>query len=170
MVNKTMCTAPWLLAALLGTSSALADPPFRDVLFDIPLNLTDLPAIISKVAVECEVTISNVVPVTSNDVLFRTGRAEVDVVGGAVNQTLQVLVTLPSITRLIAPGATPVSRYTCKLRGFLDEGLGWSDFSGLSGLNPGNSVLALRYPNPIQFPQSTQRSFISAPIPWPTSP
>ncbi|HEX5786617.1 MAG TPA: hypothetical protein VFY03_00445 [Woeseiaceae bacterium] len=117
-----------LLMTLLCPLGAVADPPFRDVLIDVPLDLSDLPNIISKVAVECELSISNVTPATSGTQLIRTGRTEVNVVNGSVMQTVQVLVTVPSITRLVDPTYLRDAEYVCNLRGFLEEGLGWHDF------------------------------------------
>ena len=113
----------------LGPLPALADPPFRDVVFEVPLNLTELPAIISKVAVDCEVKLSQVYP-TNNQYsqLIRTGTTELNVVGGTVSQTAQVLVTLPSIVRKDDPSSIPTSSYKCTLRAFLEEGLGWDGF------------------------------------------
>ena len=174
MTKKIRRGSLFLLAAFLGPLPALADPPFRDVLFEVPLALTDLPAIISKVAIQCDVKIRYVTPATNGSDLVRTGQTEANVVGGAVNQTMQVLVTIPSVTRVAAAGMAPISSYTCKLRAFLDEGLGWNDFVNLSARSgrstPLPSELELAYPNPISFPQAPQDALVSGPIQWPASP
>ena len=100
------------------------------MLIDVPLDLTALPNIISKVAVECELSIRNVKPASAGvyNQMVRTGRTEVNVVNGSVVQTVQVLVTVPSITRIADPQAPNPTSYGCKLLGFLDEGLGWHAF------------------------------------------
>lgn len=162
-----------LIAGYLGPLPALADPPFRDLLFEVPLNLAELPAIISKVAVECEVRIRYVYPTSQDHYLVRTGTAEANVVGGAVSQAVQVLVTLPSITRRDPPNATPTTSYTCKLRAFLDEGLGWHSFEPAP--DPG-TVRGYYQPSTLQLtpatggssqlPTTDRTGFIQ----WPASP
>lgn len=176
MTKKISRRSLLLVAGLLGPLPALADPPFRDVLFQLPLALTDLPAIISKVAVECEVTISEVLPQSGNGELIRTGRAEFNVVDGAVNQTAQVLVTVPSITRKETPVSNPVTSYTCTLLAFLEEGLGWNSFERPSTLSAGNtsapSVLNLTVATSAasQSSMPSRGHDLTGRVQWPTSP
>jgi hypothetical protein len=170
MTKKISHGLPLLLAGFLGPLPSLADPPFRDVVFEVPLNLTDLPAIISKVAVDCEVKIANVYPTNQGSYLVRTGTTELNVVGGAVSQTAQVLVTLPSIVRHLS-SSVPPGTYTCTLRAFLEEGLGWNSFvhPPTYSTNLPASVLELTTANSNVFSSQSQRNFIGS-IQWPASP
>ena len=163
-----------LLAGFLGSLPALADPPFRDVVFEVPLNLTELPAIISKVAVECEVKIANVyADQRQGSYLVPDRDAELNVVGGAVSQTAQVLVTLPSIVRtsLVERSARHLH---LQLRAFLEEGLGWNSFFRV--VRPPTNIIesadlgtGASQPRTAIRSRQSQRNFIGS-IQWPASP
>ena len=167
-----------LLMTLLCPLGAVADPPFRDVLIDVPLDLTDLPNIISKVAVECELTIRNVTPPSpGSSHMIRTGRTEVSVVNGSVAQSVQVLVTVPSITRVVDPQYPNQTQYVCTLRGFLEEGLGWHDFVFASSqqiaanrLNGALREMALLHPNMPSSALSALPGELSDFLQWPATP
>jgi len=158
-----------LLAGFLASLHALADPPFRDVVFEVPLNLTELPAIISKVAVDCEVKLSQVYP-TNNQYsqLIRTGTTELNVVGGTVSQSAQVLVTLPSIVRKDNPSSIPTSSYKCTLRAFLEEGLGWNSFQPPA--DPGSHRITTPSVLDLTLANSNGSWVYTGPIQWPASP
>ncbi len=99
-----------------------------DVTFEVPLNLTNLMGAITKVAVECSIE-SPALPGGA-----KTGRTEVAVVGGAVNQQVLVVVSVPQ-NELYKPQSAyyESANYQCSLFGFQATGVGWVDFTEATG-------------------------------------
>ena len=100
-----------LLAMLLSSTSYGQGTPGADVTFQVPVNLTRLPAGVSRVKVWCRIE-----PGDSRTTFASfVGETELLVVQGSANQTVAVLVPVPAQAVSSASGET-VS-YRCGLQG-----------------------------------------------------
>jgi len=123
MSFRTLLAVSGFVTTLFG-GQAVAQAGAGDVTFEVPVNLTQLSANISKVAVECAVAnhpsyLGQPGLGQSRDVI--KGRGELGAAGGQVSGTARV-----TISGNWKPGATIY--YECKLVGFNKQNVVWRAF------------------------------------------
>ncbi|MGH8204205.1 MAG: hypothetical protein ACREST_06305 [Steroidobacteraceae bacterium] len=142
------------LALLLATGADAANLPVEirtQVVFQLPLNLTQLPAGLTKLRVECNVH----GPAVNNSVAARDGSqsthharayVELPVSGGQIVTTASVTVEvlLDETTLDSSGGSGSNANYDCGIMGYSGSSRSWQDF------DPAHADPTLRIsPNPV---------------------
>jgi hypothetical protein len=123
--------------AVLAANLAGAQQSPADVTFEMPLDLTRIPAEITSVKVSCRVMsdfFSRTSGSASTNYTTRIAEAVAPVSGGSVVQTIQVI--LPLTDQDFANNASgKQARYICSLHAYLESLQRWQSFSA-SQLTP----------------------------------
>ena len=111
--------AAWMgIAAIASATPAAAQQGPVEVAFELPLNLTRLPSVVTKVKVDCTLTSGAIIPRSTAPLAphSRNAAMELPVTQGEVVQAIRLVITLDP-QELDNPSGTLAS-YECKLLGF----------------------------------------------------
>lgn len=119
---------PLVVLALACQPLAMAQTQSNDVTFTVPLNLTQLPSYVAKVAVACELS------PTPREMLVLGSRVELPVTYGRAVTTASVVVSVPADHYKAGQSVS----YSCSLTAFVasPEYSGWEPFGKSSRAGP----------------------------------